>query len=179
MSGSASDKPYAPLLVHFRKTASGEVDESQVKDFYEFIISQEHGETILDSILHQEGTFAHKVALNAEAKDEFKTSTSAEAGLLNLWFYTQLDLKAKNISRRFQGSAWGVSPGLPVGALFGTLWYNDVSELKGKCSFFVGSFTQYVYANFWNGDKHIATFHGGHVGSAIGGSWGSGEWKEQ
>ncbi|KAI0188468.1 hypothetical protein EV127DRAFT_129774 [Xylaria flabelliformis] len=177
MTTTQSDQRYASLLAHFQKEAKGEdVDEAQVKSFYEYIISQEHGDLILDSVVNPEGSFAHKVALKAAANGDFNNSTSAEAGLLNLWFYTQLDLKANNIGKRFQGSAGGFTPGLPVGALYGTLWYNDPNTLSGSCSYFVGSATQYTYINIWSGNVHVATFHGGQVGSAIGGSWGKGEW---
>ncbi|KAI1738235.1 hypothetical protein F4680DRAFT_426541 [Xylaria scruposa] len=177
MSILENDQRYASLLAHFRKEAKGgDVDEAQVKSFYEYIISHEHGESILDSVVNPQRSFAHQVALKPAANDDFKNSTSSEAGLLNLWFYTQLDLKANNIGKRFQGSAGGFSIGLPVGALYGTLWYNDLSSLSGSCSYFMGSATQYTYINIWKGNVHVATFHGGLVGSSIGGSWGSGKW---
>ncbi|KAI1174791.1 hypothetical protein F4777DRAFT_579683 [Nemania sp. FL0916] len=180
MSTLQNDQRYASLLDHFRKATSREVDESEVRRFYEFILSQKNGELIIDSVIHPEGTFAHKVALNPKANDrDLETSTSAEGGLLNLWIYTQLDLKASNIARRFQGSSWGITPGIPVGALFGTLWYNTVDDLRGNCSYFWGSFDQYVYVNFWRGDEQIGVFHAGHVGAAIGGSWGDGDWTEE
>ncbi|KAI1748172.1 hypothetical protein F4782DRAFT_534758 [Xylaria castorea] len=89
---------YAFLLAHFCKTAITDVDKSQVKRFYEFIVSQQHGKLILDSVFNPQGIFAHEVALKANANDDFRSSTSAEAGLLNLWIYTQLNLKAKNIN---------------------------------------------------------------------------------
>jgi len=116
MSTESKDR-YALFREHIQRSFNGQVDESQVKSFFDSIISHKNGENILDSVLKREGSFDHRVAVKADSTEDFRASTSAEGRLLNLWFYTQLDLTAGDIKRRFLGNGFGVVLGFPAGAL--------------------------------------------------------------
>ncbi|UKZ80148.1 hypothetical protein TrVFT333_007905 [Trichoderma virens FT-333] len=174
-SSPGDDAARYSFLRHMRERSNPELDEGRLNDFYDFVMSQQHGEQILESIVRPEYVYNRSVTLQSD----FNTSTYAAGSLLPLIFYDQLHLEAHDVKKSFTGHTWGLVLGIPGGAVFGTLFYNDIAELEGECSLFIGVFSQYVYANFWKNNTQIATYHSGMVGDAVGGSWGTGEWSNE
>ncbi|KAH6845155.1 hypothetical protein B0I37DRAFT_177682 [Chaetomium sp. MPI-CAGE-AT-0009] len=171
-SAPGDDAALSTFLREMREKNETNADEKQLKDLYGFVMSQQHGEQILESIVHPENVFRQSVDLQSD----FNSSTYAAGSLLPLFIWDQLQIGSHDIKKSFLGHTWGLVVGIPGGAIFGTLFYNDVAELHGECSLFIGVTLEYVYANFWKGNKQIATYHSGMVGAAVGGGWGTGEW---
>ncbi|KAI1454146.1 hypothetical protein F4805DRAFT_334350 [Annulohypoxylon moriforme] len=171
-----ADERYSLLKEYVRGKPELELNDEQFNSLYQLIQSQPNRDSILDSIVNPTGTFTRSFSVNQSPGDDFRSTISAAGSIVNLWIYNRVNLVGRDIKREFTGDSWGFIPGLPAGALFGTMWYNDASDFEGSCQFFVGGIAEYIYVNFWRGNKQTAVFHAGNVGGAVGGSWGSGNW---
>ncbi|MEV4457323.1 hypothetical protein [Microbispora sp. NPDC049633] len=106
----------------------------------------------------------------------FRHSVMALAKVEGLLLHLNVRLETKGIAKRFEGNAYG--PVLNVFSVTGgTLYYNDISDLRGSCDLEVNIFHIYTNFNFIRDARIFATYQA--AGIPMGGVlWGEGRWQE-
>jgi len=119
------------------KTQPQPILEKDLQDMHDHILSQPGGEDtirLLGKHMSQNTTVTTMDLGNGAGA--FKAKTSAKGNLLNLWFYQRVNIQANG--KDFTANMGGFTPGIPVGALFGDLYYDDINDIGGDYDVQVG-----------------------------------------
>jgi hypothetical protein len=121
---------------------------------------------------------ASDVLINATEKGlEAYTGYAANGSVASIVIYQSCQCAITN-GRTFNGKSWGLSfPG--GGALFGTVYTDDINRLYSQTTNFAFTGTP-VYTAFYFYDDAgnlLGTFQAGSISTATGGGHGSGSWS--
>jgi hypothetical protein len=119
------------------KTQPQPILKKDLQDMHDHILSQPGGEDtirLLGKHMSQNTTVTTMSLGNGAGA--FKAKTSAKGNLLNLWFYQRVNIQANG--KDFTANMGGFTPGIPVGALFGDLYYDDINDISGDYDVQVG-----------------------------------------
>ncbi|KAF5587252.1 hypothetical protein FPCIR_7660 [Fusarium pseudocircinatum] len=153
---------------------------SDLESFYKYILAQPEGPSDLAALA---ATTAAKADITSNTADAaapevkaagFNNQTSANGSVINLWVYQRVYINA--LGKTCTINMGGVTPGFPGGATFGTLYYDDASDLSGDCDVVFTGFISYFALYFRRNNNLFATYQSGNVGSATGVAGGTGNW---
>ncbi|KAJ4127943.1 hypothetical protein NW768_008226 [Fusarium equiseti] len=148
---------------------------SDLESFYKYILAQPDGPSDLASLA---ATTANQ-DVTSDALPEVKAAgfmneTSANGSVINLWVYQRVYINA--LGKTCTINMGGITPGFPGGATFGTLYYDDASDLSGDCDVVFTGFITYFALYFRRNNNLFATYQSGNVGAATGVAGGTGNW---
>ncbi|SCO92486.1 uncharacterized protein FRV6_16614 [Fusarium oxysporum] len=150
-----------------------------LQSFYKFVIAQPEGPADLASLAATTATQANTTSKTAalaapNAPSGFQQQTSANGSVINLWVYQRVYINA--LGKQCTINMGGVTPGLAGGATFGTLFYDNESDLNGGCDVAFTGFGPYYALYFRRDGGTFATYQSGNVGWASGVAGGRGNW---
>ncbi|KAF4952772.1 hypothetical protein FGADI_6525 [Fusarium gaditjirri] len=149
--------------------------------FYKYVVAQPQGPADLAALATTTATQADptfKAAAPApealEGIEGFNESTYATGSVINLWVYQRVYINA--LGRSCTIDMGGITPGFPSGALFGTLLYDNESDLHGGCDVAFTGYGPYFALYFRRNGGTFAAYQSGNVGWASGVAGGRGDW---
>ncbi|KAF4985430.1 hypothetical protein FGRMN_11211 [Fusarium graminum] len=151
-----------------------------LQSFYQYVIAQPQGPADLVSLASTTAAQADGIIKNAAlaapetTSSGFSQQTSANGSVINLWVYQRVYINA--LGKQCTINMGGVTPGFPGGATFGTLFYDNQSDLSGDCDVVFTGFGPYYALYFRKNGNLYATYQSGNVGWATGVAGGSGNW---
>ncbi|KZT62739.1 hypothetical protein CALCODRAFT_505487 [Calocera cornea HHB12733] len=89
----------------------------------------------------------------------YQASTKAKVKVSSLVFMSDLSFTFEGIKKTFEGKNVGV-PLVGGGCAYGTLYYNDLRDLEGKCELQIITTILALNINFLHSGKTFATFIG-------------------
>ncbi|KAF5532049.1 hypothetical protein FMEXI_12668 [Fusarium mexicanum] len=153
---------------------------SDLETFYHYIIAQPEGASDLAALAATSASQANPSTNAADAAAPevkaagFRNETSANGSVINLWVYQRVYINA--LDKTCTINMGGITPGFPGGATFGTLYYDDASDLSGDCDVVFTGFITYYALYFRRNGNLFATYQSGNVGAATGVAGGTGNW---
>ncbi|RKL50850.1 hypothetical protein BFJ72_g303 [Fusarium proliferatum] len=155
---------------------------SDLDSFYKYIVAQPEGPSDLAALAATTATKADPASNAADltAAPEvkaagFSNQTSANGSVINLWVYQRVYINA--LGKTCTINMGGITPGFPGGATFGTLYYDNASDLSGDCDVVFTGFITYFALYFRKNGSLYATYQSGNVGAATGVAGGTGSWS--
>jgi hypothetical protein len=178
-SAARDDTALRTFIRDMRKKNDDWTGDDRLTALYDFVMSQQNGKQLLENVVDPDNFFRQF----RDLKGNFKESTAASVSLLQGLFVSQLQIWAFHGGAivEFTGHAGGMIVGIPLTRPHdGTLFYNDVAELQGECSFFFVTAGGTLQATFWMGGTPIAIFQAeNNVLTHPDGISGNGKWTKR
>ncbi|KAG8532883.1 uncharacterized protein KY384_002761 [Bacidia gigantensis] len=138
------------LLAVVRKTlrrGDDDLTDTELESFITFIQCDKNGNAILDSLVEAEKLFANKEP--GDLDREFKNKTPAVAWISSLWTYGRFELIASEIRKHFTSNVRIHPQDVPTEEASGTLYYNNLQDLEGRCDVVASGSNGKLVARFY------------------------------
>ncbi|KEF53853.1 uncharacterized protein A1O9_10255 [Exophiala aquamarina CBS 119918] len=143
--------------------------------FHKYILSKPEGPANLGKLASVDAPNAALVDVKSGGPD-FSQQASASGSVLNLWVYQRVTVTA--LGKECVANMGGITPGFPGGATFGTLYYNNISDLSGDCDVAFAGLGPYFSLYYRRNGATFAMYQAGNVGWTSGTAGGTGTWSD-